>query len=565
MKKKLSYAYGSKEVPLLEITIGKMFDQVVEKYGEHEALVVTHQNIRWTYNDLKKQVDACAKALLAQEVKKGDRVGIWAQNRSEWMVVQYATAKIGAILVNINPSYRLHELKYALNQSGCKMLIAAHEFKYSKYTDMLYALLPELNYANPGQLRSEEVPGLKTIITLGNSSKPGMFTWAEFLENGTEVDDGLLTERQASLHYKEPINIQYTSGTTGFPKGATLSHYNILNNGFFVTESLQLTYKDRMIVPVPLYHCFGMVLGNLGAMTHGATVIYASEAFDPKAILEIADLEKATILYGVPTMFFAELDLPEVRQFDLSTLRGGIMAGALCPPELMKKVQTVMTMTDMQIAYGMTETSPVSTQTQSHTPFDKRVSTVGQVHPHLQVKIVDPATGETVERGVKGELCTRGYSVMIGYWQDEVKTKESIDEEGWMHSGDLATMDEEGYVNIVGRIKDMIIRGGENIYPKEIEEFLYLHPKVSEVQVIGVPSEKYGEEVMAWIKPKHGLTVTPEEIQAYCKGQIAHYKIPEHFKFTEEFPMTVTGKIRKVEMRKISVKELGIEMEDVLG
>ncbi len=565
MQKNLSYAAGDTSVPLLEVTIGDLFDQITEKYGENDALIVVHQDLKWTYKDLKKRVDACAKALMAHGVVKGDRVGIWSQNRAEWTIVQYATAKVGAILVNINPSYRLHELKYALNQSGCKLLISAHEFKYSKYTKMLYELLPELNTCQPGKLEAEEVPGLNTIISLDNSAKPGMFTWFDFMDQGKEISETQLAERQSSLHFKDPINIQYTSGTTGFPKGATLSHHNIVNNGYFVTESLKLKNQDRMIVPVPLYHCFGMVLGNLGAMTHGATVIYASEGFDPLAILEIADREKATILYGVPTMFFAELDLPEVDNYDLTSLRGGIMAGALCPPELMKKVQTVMTMTDMQIAYGMTETSPVSTQTATHTPFDKRVSTVGQVHPHVEVKIVDPLTGETVERGEKGELCTRGYSVMIGYWNDEAKTRDSIDEGGWMHSGDLATMDEEGYVNIVGRIKDMIIRGGENIYPKEIEEFLYLHPKVSEVQVIGVPSEKFGEEVMAWIKPKNGYSITPEEIKEYCKGNIAHYKIPQFFKFTDEFPMTVTGKIRKVEMRKISIKELGIEMEDVLG
>lgn len=565
MKDKLSYVSGPVEKPLLQMTIGQMFDQITEKYGDNDALVVVHQDVKWTYNELKSRVDNCAKALLAYGVQKGERVGIWSQNRAEWTIAQYATAKVGAILVNVNPSYRLHELKYALNQSGCKMLIAAHEFKYSKYTEMLYELAPELNYCNPGELEAEEVPGLKTIISLDNSEKPGMLTWSEFMDASILVADKTLEQREATLDNMEPINIQYTSGTTGFPKGATLSHFNILNNGYFVTESLGLTHEDRMIVPVPLYHCFGMVLGNLGCMTHGATVIYASEGFEPEKILEIVEREKATILYGVPTMFFAELDLPEVDKYDLTSLRGGVMAGALCPPELMKKVQSVMTMTDMQIAYGMTETSPVSTQTRTHTPFEKRVSTVGQVHPHVEVKIIDPGTGETLPRGEKGELCTNGYGVMIGYWNDEKKTEESIDEDGWMHSGDLATMDEEGYINIVGRIKDMIIRGGENIYPKEIEEFLYLHPQISEVQVIGVPSEKFGEEVMAWIKPKNGFVLTAEEIKEYCKGQIAHFKIPTYYKFTEEFPMTVTGKIRKVEMRKISVQELGIEMEDVLG
>jgi fatty-acyl-CoA synthase len=564
MNDNLSYIAGPTDKPLFKLTIGELFEHIAEKYADNEALVVVHQDIKWTYRDLKKRVDNCAKALLALDIQKGDRVGIWAQNRAEWTIVQYATARVGAILVNVNPSYRLHELKYALNQSGCKVLFAAHEFKYSKYSEMLYELAPELKYCKPGQLDTEEIPELETIISLDNTDKPGMWTWQDFIKLGSNIDQQMLEKRQRTLSYLDPINIQYTSGTTGFPKGATLSHFNILNNGFFVTESLKLTYKDRMIVPVPLYHCFGMVLGNLGCMTHGATVIYASEGFDPKSILEIVDKEKATILYGVPTMFFAELDLPEVGNYDLTSLRGGVMAGALCPPELMKKVQSVMTMTDMQIAYGMTETSPVSTQTVTDTPFDKRVSTVGQVHPHVQVKIVDPLTGETVPRGEKGELCTKGYSVMIGYWNDDTKTKDSIDDEGWMHSGDLATMDEEGYVNIVGRIKDMIIRGGENIYPKEIEEFLYQYPKVAEVQVIGVPSEKFGEEVMAWIKPKNGYTLTEDEITKYCKGQIAHYKIPAYFKFTKDFPMTVTGKIRKVEMRRISVQELGIKLEDVL-
>ena len=558
MKNHLSYAVGPTDTPLLELTIGEMFDNIVEKHGNNEALIVVHQNIRWTYNELSERVNACAKSLLALGIQKGDRVGIWSQNRAEWTTVQFATAKVGAILVNINPSYQLHELKYALNQSGCKMLISAHEFKYSKYTEMLYELAPELNESQPGTLKLEAVPDLKTIITLAEDHKSGMLTWNKFLKEGENIETQLLTDRQATLHYKDPINIQYTSGTTGFPKGATLSHYNILNNGYFVTESLHLTEKDKMIVPVPLYHCFGMVLGNLGSMTHGATVIYAGEGFDPKTILEITEKEKATILYGVPTMFFAELDLPEANELDLSSLRGGIMAGALCPEELMKKVQTVMTISDMQIAYGMTETSPVSTQTSTNTPFDKKVSTVGQVHPHVKIKIVDPDTGETVPRGIKGELCTKGYSVMLGYWNDKTKTAYAIDNDNWMHSGDLATMDEEGYVNIVGRIKDMIIRGGENIYPKEIEEFLYTHPKIHEVQVIGIPSDKYGEEVMAWITPEHDIALTEEEVKHFCKGQIAHYKIPTYYKFTEDFPMTVTGKIRKVEMRKISVEELHI-------
>ncbi len=563
MKKQLSYTSGISNKPLIGATIGDFFDEIVEKYPDNEALVVPHQNIRWTYRQLKARVDECARALLAIGMKKGERLGIWAPNCAEWTVTQYATAKIGIILVNINPSYRLHELKYALNQSGCSTLVAAHQFKKSNYTDMLYHLAPELNQCEAGRLRAEKLPHLRTVIRLHPGLSPGMWAWKDFLKKAENVTAESLEKQQALCSFDEPVNIQYTSGTTGFPKGASLSHHNILNNGFFVADSMKFTDKDRLLMPVPLYHCFGMVLGNLGCLTHGATVIYPGEGFEAEAVLKAAEAERATAIYGVPTMFIAELEDPNVRKYDLSSLRTGVMAGAPCPIEVMKKVKTILHAPEIQIAYGMTETSPVSTQTRPGTPLDKQVSTVGKVHPHQEIKIIEPETGRVVPLGTPGELCTRGYSVMLGYWRDEAKTRESIDSARWMHSGDLATMDEEGYINIVGRIKDMIIRGGENIYPREIEEFLFTHPKVSEVQVIGVPDERYGEEVMAWIKLHGGEMATEEEIKAYCKGNIAHYKIPRYIKFTESFPMTVTGKIRKIEMREMSIKELGLEKDAV--
>jgi len=555
----LSYVCGTGSVPLLGKTIGEMFDETVERFPETEALVVVHQNVRWTYRTLKQQVEQCALGLHSLGLRKGERIGIWALNCSEWIVLQYATAKLGAILVNINPSYRVHELEYVLKQSGCKFLVIDEKTEHSDYAEIVYELTPRLKYAEPGYLREVKLPELTTIITLEEKAGPGMFRWQDVLDSASDVQPDVLDEIASRLHFDESINIQYTSGTTGFPKGATLSHHNILNNGYFVTESLHLTEKDRMIIPVPLYHCFGMVMGNLGCLSHGATAIYASRAFDPEAVIRTTDLEKATILYGVPTMFHAELDHPDIGKYDVTSLRGGIMAGSICPVELMKKVQDVMKMTDMQIAYGMTETSPVSTQTTSDTPFEKRVSTVGQVHPHQEVKIIDPETGLVVKRGEKGELCTRGYGVMLGYWKEEKKTHQAIDKARWMHTGDLATIDDEGYINIVGRIKDMIIRGGENIYPKEIEAYLLTHPKVNNAQVIGVPDERYGEAVMAWVKVNEGVEITRQELIDYCKGTIAHYKIPKYFKFVEGCPKTVTGKIRKVEMREQSIKELGLE------
>jgi fatty-acyl-CoA synthase len=556
---KWSYVSGISDKPLLGMTIGDMFDATVEKYPDNEALVSRHQNSRYTYRELQEAVNIAARGFMAMGFKKGERIGIWSPNCAEWAITQFATSKIGVILVNINPSYRLHEVEYALRQSGCSAVVIAPEFKTSNYTQMLFDLCPELNESEPGQLKSGRLEGLRSVIRLSNERMPGMFVWQDVLDAAKMVSPEELAQRQREQEFDDPINIQYTSGTTGFPKGATLSHHNILNNGYFVAECMNFSEQDRLIIPVPLYHCFGMVMGNLGCITHGATMIYPNDGFDPKTVLEAIQAEKATAVYGVPTMFIAELDHPDFEKYDFSTLRTGIMAGSPCPVEVMKKVNTLMHMPEVEIAYGMTETSPVSFQTRVDSPLDKRVGTVGMVMPHLEVKIVDPATGAVVPVGEKGELCTRGYSVMLGYWNNPDATAKAIDEARWMHTGDLAVMDAEGYVNIVGRIKDMIIRGGENVYPREIEEFLYSHPKVSDVQVIGVPDAKYGEEIMAWVKLREGMTATEDEIKDFCKGQIAHYKIPRYVKFTEAFPMTVTGKIQKFLMREQSVQELGLE------
>ena len=558
MKQTQSYTCGISDVPLLGITIGDKFDLTVEEYPNNEALVVIHQNIRWSYKELQHEVNLCAKALIASKINKGDRVGIWSPNRFEWVVLQIATAKIGAILVNINPAYQLNELEYVLNQSGCKMLVIADKFKYSNYEGMMLELAPELEKSDIGYLNSKKVPQLKTVVSLADNPKKGLFPWSDFIIRANQSSDNELVEKQAKLTFDDPINIQYTSGTTGRPKGATLSHHNILNNGYFVTKSINFTSKDRLIIPIPLYHCFGMVMGNLGCIAHGATMIYPSEGFEPLKVLKAVEDEKATGLYGVPTMFIAELEHPDFSSFDLSSLRTGLMAGSICPVEVMKKVQSMMHMSEVQIAYGMTETSPVSLQTPMGAPLEKQVSTVGKIHPHLEIKIINPETKQVVPVGETGELCTRGYSVMQGYWNDVKQTQEAIDDAKWMHTGDLAILDKEGYVSIVGRIKDMIIRGGENIYPKEIEGFLYKHPKINDVQVIGIPDKKYGEEVMVWVKLKEGQNLKADELKEFCKGNIAHYKIPKHIKFTTDFPMTVTGKIRKVEMRKISIKELGL-------
>jgi fatty-acyl-CoA synthase len=533
----LSYVHGASSVPLLGETIGENLRRTVERVGESEALVVRQQGYRATYRELWEQSGLAARGLLARGVRKGDRVGIWSPNRYEWVVTQYATARIGAVLVNINPAYRTSELEYALKQSGTSLLLLAKGFRTADYVNML------------GQVR-QNCPELTQSLVLDDE-------WDSLLANVASEQE--LSSLEASLQFDDPINIQYTSGTTGFPKGATLSHHNILNNGFFIGECLRYSEQDRVCIPVPFYHCFGMVLGNLACTTHGACMVVPAESYEPLAVMETVQAERCTALYGVPTMFIGELDHARFEQFDFQSLRTGIMAGSPCPVEVMKKVQSRMHMPEVTICYGMTETAPVSTQSSTDDPLDKRVSTVGRIHPHVEIKIIDPESGEVVERGKPGELCTRGYSVMLGYWNNAEATQEAIDAARWMHTGDLATMDEDGYVNIVGRIKDMIIRGGENIYPREIEEFLYQHPDISDVQVIGVPSARYGEEVMAWVKLREGASVSEDDLTAYCKDRIATYKIPRYWKFVDGFPMTVTGKIQKFKMREAAVDELGLQ------
>jgi len=554
-----SYTSGTSDTPLLGLTIGDMFDQIAETYPDQPALISRHQGIRLSYRELQAQVNQCARAMLHLGIAKGQRVGIWSPNRAEWCITQFATSKIGAVLVNINPSYRLHELEYVLNQSGCGTIVIASAFKTSNYTEMLNSLAPELAHCEIGKLQSEKVPELRTVIRMGEDRVPGMLPWGELMTMGELVSDEELQQVQHEQQFDDAINIQYTSGTTGFPKGATLSHHNILNNGYFVAQLQNFTYEDKLCIPVPLYHCFGMVMGNLGCITHGAAMVYPAEGFDPQATMEAVQEERCTSLYGVPTMFIAELAHPDFAKYDFSSLRTGVMAGSPCPTEVMKRVNSEMHMPEVEICYGMTETSPVSTQTRVDSPLDKRVGTVGLVAPHLEIKIIDPATGKVVPIGQPGEFCTRGYSVMLGYWNNPEATAGAIDSARWMHTGDLATMDEEGYLNIVGRIKDMIIRGGENVYPREIEEFLYTHPRISDVQIIGVPDARYGEEIMAWVQLKTGESSTTEEIREFCQGKIAHYKIPRYVKFVDSFPMTVTGKIQKFVMRKQSIEELGLE------
>jgi fatty-acyl-CoA synthase len=554
-----SYASGASDKPMLGVTIGKMFDDVVDQYSNHEALISCHQQIRYSYLELKHKVDQCARAFLGLGVKKGDRIGIWSPNNAEWLITQLASARIGALLVTVNPSYRVHELEYVLNQSGCRVLVLVQRFKSSRYEDMICELCPGLLDSRPGLWHSEQIPNLEWVIAIDNKSVDGIFAWQEFLALGNDIANDDLHAREADLDFDDAINIQYTSGTTGFPKGATLSHHNILNNGYFVADIMNFTDRDRLVVPVPLYHCFGMVMANLGCLTHGATLIYPSDGFEPEAVLNAVQDERATALFGVPTMFIAELALNNFAEFDLSSLRTGIMAGAPCPVDTMTKVIELMHMTEVEIAYGMTETSPVSFQTRANAPLEKRVSTVGRVHPHVEVKIISSDTGKICKTGETGELCTRGYSIMLGYWNNDEATKEAIDATGWMHTGDLAVMDEEGYVNIVGRIKDMIVRGGENVYPREIEEYLMTHPAVQDVQVTGVPDEKFGEEIIAWVALLDGEQETSaEQLKAFCKDRIAHYKVPRYFKFVDEFPMTITGKVQKFKMRQISCEELGL-------
>ena len=545
----ISYDHGVSGKKLIGETIGAFFDRAVETWRDREALVVRQQDVRWSWGELGRRVDDLAAGLLSLGLQPGDRVGMWAPNRAEWTLTQFATAKAGLVLVNVNPAYRRSELEYAMNKVECKALVLAPALKTSNYLEITDDLV-----------KAGKLPHLKHIVRLGSEKTPGMLNFDDVAAAGGNAERMKLAEIGAKLQFDDAINIQFTSGTTGHPKGATLSHHNILNNGYFVAEGLKLTPDDRLCIPVPLYHCFGMVMGNLGCLTHGATMVYPAESFDPLATLQAVAEERCTALYGVPTMFIAQLDHPEFAKFDLKSLRTGIMAGSPCPIEVMKKVQSQMNMGEVTIAYGMTETSPVSTQCATDDPVERRVSTVGQVMPHLEIKIVDPE-GRAVPRGATGEFCTRGYSVMKGYWNDPDKTKDAIDEAGWMHTGDLATMDEQGYVNIVGRLKDMVIRGGENVYPREIEEFLYTHPKIQDVQVIGVPDAKYGEETCAWVKLHSGQSATPEEIREFCKGQIAHYKIPRYIEFVGEFPMTITGKIQKFVMREQTIKKLGLKAE----
>ncbi len=534
----LSYAHGASDVPLLGDTIGERLRTSVERFGDREALVVRHQGYRATYRELWEESGRAARGLLARGIERGDRVGIWAPNRAEWVVSQYATARIGAILVNVNPAYKRSELEYALTRSGIGLLLLARGFRDADYV----AILDDVR---------GRCPELEEALVLEDG-------WEELLAVGADVPEPVLAAREAELQFDDPINIQYTSGTTGFPKGATLSHHNILNNAHFIAGTLRYAEADRVCVPVPFYHCFGMVIGNLACMTRGACVVVPGESFEPLAVLEAVQAERCSSLYGVPTMFVAELEHPRFGEFDLSTLRTGVMAGSPCPIETMKKVRTLMHMEEVTICYGMTETSPVSTQSAVDDPVDKRVTTVGRVHPHLEIKVVDPATGRIVPRGEPGEQCTRGYSVMLGYWDDDEATRAAIDPAGWMHTGDLAVMDDEGYVSIVGRIKDVIIRGGENIYPRELEEFLLTIPDVTEAYVIGVPSVRYGEEVMAWVKLREGATASEEELDAACRGTIATFKIPRYWKLVDEFPMTVTGKIQKYRMREAAIEELGL-------
>jgi fatty-acyl-CoA synthase len=555
---KLSYVHGASEQPLIGETIGQFFNAACAKWASRPALVVRHQKVRLSYGELRQAVDRLAAGLLTLGLDPGDRIGIWSPNNSEWVLTQFATAKAGLILVNINPSYRTTELEYALNKVGCKALILAERFKTSDYVGMLRELAPELGHATPGQLEAPRLPALRSVVLLGEGWHPGTLRFAEILARGGAAQAQRIAELGPQLQFDEPINIQFTSGTTGFPKGATLSHHNILNNGFFIGEAMRLTPQDRLCIPVPLYHCFGMVLGILGALTHGAASVLPCDAFEPLAVLESVQQERCTALYGVPTMFIAELDHPRFGEFDLSSLRTGIMAGAPCPIPIMRRVVAEMHMRQVTICYGMTETSPVSFQTQADDSLERRVSSVGRVHPHVQVKIVD-AEGRVTPRGTPGELLTRGYSVMRGYWNEPERTREAIDIGGWMHSGDLAVIDVDDYCNIVGRVKDMIIRGGENIYPREIEEYLYRHPKVLDVAVVGVPDRKYGEEVGAVVRLREGMTAQPEEIIEFCRGQIAHYKVPRYVRFVDVFPMTVTGKVQKYLIREQLQKELGIE------
>jgi fatty-acyl-CoA synthase len=547
-----SYVHGNGGPPLIGKTIGALLDEVAAIDGSREALVVAHQKIRWTYSELKARSDAFASGLLALGLEPGDRVGIWAPNCAEWTVAQFATAKAGLVLVNVNPAYRLSELEHALRTVGCRALITAARFKTSDYIAMIRELVPELRDGN-GELKSSRLPELRYVISIAGK-QDGCFAFDWILERGRQVGNKRLDSVSRTVQIDDAVNIQFTSGTTGLPKGATLSHHNLINNAFFVGEATGIEPGSRVCIPVPLYHCFGMVMGNLGCVTHAATMVYPSESFDPLRTLEAVEAERCDVLYGVPTMFIAQLNHPEFPRFDLSSLRRGIMAGAPCPIEVMKEVASTMHMGEITIAYGMTETSPVSFQSSRDDPLELRVSTVGRIQPHLEVKIVDHH-GRVVPRGETGELCTRGYSVMLGYWNDEARTKDAIDSAGWMHTGDLATIDDDGYCRIVGRIKDMVIRGGENIYPREVEEYLYQHPDIQDVQVFGVPDTRYGEEICAWIIAKAGAALDEQGVRKFCQDRISHYKIPRYIRFVESFPSTVTGKVQKFAMREAMIEE----------
>jgi len=556
----LSYVRGAADVPLSEATIGRFLLDTVHRFPDRPAVVFREQGVRWTWREFADEVDVLAAGLTALGIVSGDRVGIWSPNRSEWLLTQFATARIGAILVNINPAYRLAELEYALNKVGCKALIAAERFKSSAYVEMIQTIAPELANATPGDLHAARVPALRTVVSMGDAAPVGMFRFADVMARGREsVDTAALDAIGATLASADPINIQFTSGTTGSPKGATLTHRNVVNNARSIASAMRFTEADGLCIPVPLYHCFGMVLAVLACVSSGAKMVFPGEAFDPAATLAAVADERCTALHGVPTMFIAELDHPDFTRYDLSTLRTGIMAGSPCPIETLKRVVSQMHMAEVTIAYGMTETSPVSFQSATTDPLEKRTTTVGRIQPHLEVKIVD-STGETVPVGVTGELCTKGYSVMLGYWDDDAKTREVL-VDGWMHTGDLATIDENGYCNIVGRLKDMLIRGGENIYPREIEEFLFRHPKIQSVQVFGVPDTRYGEEVCAWIVLRAGEQVTEDDVRAFCQGQIAHYKIPRYIRFVDELPMTVTGKVQKFVMRQRMIDDLRLSLQ----
>ena len=553
-----SFVCSTSSVPLRYVTVGRLLDEAVEKWPDRPALIVRHQDIRWTWRELGRAADDLAASLVELGLKPGERIGIWSPNRYEWVVTQFASAKAGLILVNINPAYRLAELEYVLNKVGCRALVHADRFKTSDYTEMLLDLCPEIATAPAGSLKARRIPELRALIRIAADDRPGFLRYEDIAAIGSVEAHAEIEHLGNVLQPDEPINIQFTSGTTGFPKGATLSHFNIINNGLFTGAAQRLSERDRLCIPVPLYHCFGMVIGVLASVVHGNAMILPADGFDARSVLEGVAAERCTALYGVPTMFIAELGHPDFQSFDLSTLRTGIMAGAPCPIEVMKRVVSEMHMGEVTIAYGMTETSPASFQTAIDDPLERRVSTVGRVHPHVQVKIVD-AQNRTVPRGVAGELCTRGYNVMLGYWADPEKTREAIDAAGWMHTGDLATLDDDGYCNIVGRVKDMIIRGGENVYPREVEEFLYRHPQVEAVQVFGVPDSKYGEEICAWVKLRAGAATTAEDLREFCRAQIAHYKVPRYVKFVADFPMTVTGKAQKFVMREAMRAELGLE------